>query len=737
MIQKTQKTLDKGKDFEETVYKLLQLQGWRIEKEQLIGHKKVDAYAERFGYFRELIRIVVECKNYEKRLSQRELTNIYANYLPLTDKIDQILLVTRLEITPSAKTYVKKAKKMLHMTYLDLMNSLLNFSSYIQGLISHYLASSVCKYYVKQFCESLSADTFTNSGYAEDVVLDWIDSDEKFPLAITSGYGMGKTTLLKRIAFVLAEKHNDDPTSRIPILIDLNEISTEQSLEGLLGKHFTTKTSVFGYNFDIFMELNRMGRFVVLLDGFDEMQCTISIDTMRFNFRQLNRLIIGNSKVLISGRPTVFLNSEESMEILHGTRTIQNQAKLLPDQPNYQIIRLLPFTSKQIISFIKSYTNYLQKVEYSLYNSERTIEKANDVINSISSNEKLYSLVSRPVQLKMLLTILPAYDSELDSITLTILYADFLDLLMRREIEKQARSTYSIDERYSFSCDLAFWMWKNNNQKFQRFTDIPDYLFSSFIRSDEPLDCIKRELLASCFIESKRFGSYFYPHRSIQEFLVAEKLKKLIEQNDIQFDQDIYITKEITHFFSDIIDEKIYNSIMQKICKYRGMIGNWLIELLLPCIKDPNEILKKKWTMKSPWSRVILVEGFINHQWGRPNDQIISFSEEFLEKPLKQYSLNKDWNNLRLILQLILRSYLGEHMRYKDFSNSNLWEGSSIRELYFNATQQFNLTHYSKPINRTVIIDNILPKEFCCLRSWLHSNNRLYIEWNKFFGNIF
>jgi len=69
------------------------------------------------------------------------------------------------------------------------------------------------------------------------------------------------------------------------------------NLEGLLGKQFTFRSIVNNYNYYLFLALSIRGRFVFILDGFDEMKRTMSWGTLRYNLQQLNQLVSPNSKV--------------------------------------------------------------------------------------------------------------------------------------------------------------------------------------------------------------------------------------------------------------------------------------------------------------------------------------------------------------------------------------------------------------------------------------------------------
>ena len=207
-----------GKSFEEDVRHLLRLQGWHITAEKLLGHKKVDAYAERTAFFGTTERVAIECKDHAGCLTQHDVTAIYANYLPLLEAndIDQIVLVTRKGISPTAEAYSGKTRRFVHVTYLSLLNSLLDLSAYVHGMISQFSSGGLDRYYVPQRCEHASEALIAKTDIAENTVMEWVLSDDFRPIAILAGYGMGKTTLARRLAFLLASEHLQESPQEDP-----------------------------------------------------------------------------------------------------------------------------------------------------------------------------------------------------------------------------------------------------------------------------------------------------------------------------------------------------------------------------------------------------------------------------------------------------------------------------------------------------------------------------------------
>src|SRR5215212_8062346 len=238
-------------DFERDVRELLRLQGWIVTPEKILGYKKVDAYAERSDSLGATQRIAVECKAWETPLSQKHVTAINVNYQPLLEAnlIDTILIVTVLGLAPSATTYVDATRNLRHLTHSQLLNALIDFRVHLQGTIAAYDDDGVSKYYVPQAF-------FEGDTTIEQYLLDWIVSSDCQPVAVLGGYGVGKTTLAKRLAHSLATRCLDDPSARIPVVIPLATIATDQTLEGLLGRQFTSVTLCHNYNFQLFASLN-------------------------------------------------------------------------------------------------------------------------------------------------------------------------------------------------------------------------------------------------------------------------------------------------------------------------------------------------------------------------------------------------------------------------------------------------------------------------------------------------
>jgi len=484
--------------------------------------------------------------------------------------------VTRNGISSTAERYIEDSKSIFHATYFDLQKEVMNFGPYLEALAKEYYEEETANYYVKTLAKNLADGELI---HLKEYVIQWLETEADNPLAVLASYGMGKTTFARMCCAELAQKSTNNSALRIPILLRLGEISSEQSLEGLLGKYFTSIYPIQGYTFHAFMRLVRLGRFVIFLDGFDEMKHTLTWPEFKYNFGQLNRLCAGKSKVVLLGRPTAFLSDEEHRHALHGIRSFGDIEVPEENWPDYLEIEIQQFNKEQVSDFLTRYfstqSEKISKKRAPKYEITRsTLEKI--------SGKQFSDIARRPVQLKMLAEILPHFRGSIDRITSAVLYDEFINLIIERELEKVSRKRFGRDVRRRFVQDVAWWLWIEMGEMSTIQQKIPDSIIQKYSKPRDDLDAVRRDLTAACFLERKYGEALYFPHRSFQEFLVADKIYDLMLSGELNWSVlNEICNPEIIDFLGVLANSQKIAKWTANLYKYTGALPWGLLDIFV------------------------------------------------------------------------------------------------------------------------------------------------------------
>jgi len=132
----------------------------------------------------------------------------------------------------------------------------------------------------------------------------WAAETSPRQIALLGEYGQGKSTIALKFAHDLIEQGGP----RVPVLIELRgkSPSTLQPLE-LLGAW----SAAYRIDAQALLKLVAAGRVLLIFEGFDEMS-EVGDAESRFNhFRALWKFCYPSAKILITGRPNLFLDDDE------------------------------------------------------------------------------------------------------------------------------------------------------------------------------------------------------------------------------------------------------------------------------------------------------------------------------------------------------------------------------------------------------------------------------------------
>lgn len=571
-----------------------------VDKEKEIAGKKVDVYYEELNPVnRGVVRYGVECKYYGKHLDRTDYDRIIATYTSpfRAKKIDYLIIVTDLPPTSGVLESINQDPNVVHKSFDQFMAMLMDFSLYLRSVQSLFENEGLREYYVPIL------DTQGND--IETRVCEWLVSDDPSPLAILAGYGMGKTSFALKIASDLANKFFTDGSARIPIYLKLGDIFNEQGLEGLVCKYFASKYNVPGFSFPLFVEFNRLGHFLIVLDGFDEMKHAMSFSAFRSNLKEFNTLVTNKSKVIILGRPNAFTSEDEKTSLLRGIKNIGDKEISDAEMRRYIDVDVGLFTNSQIRRFIETFVAYSASQEpvrsYSFVTEEFCSRRIKDLCAEVHQE-----LISRPVHARMLVLIALATEDELSSFSTYALYREFFERIMEREVSRPARSKIAAETRLEFVEKLAWERWLDGGDRGFTYADVRSIQFE--VNSEENTrDDITRELIIGSVVEKKGDNYFYFAHRSFQEYLVAEHILKLhwTSKDIIKIDQALapgvidFIVKSgrMDEFFTHLLNELI---------SFSGELSATFINFIVDCHR-PMKFPPSSEGFESPWHALLTI----------------------------------------------------------------------------------------------------------------------------------
>ena len=594
-------TVQKGDALRDRVYALLKAaQKMNCTVEKRLGGKKADVYYEDYDPLHKTHRIAVECKNYNSALNRSQVLSIIFDYEQERSHFDILIIVSKKKPPTDVQTTIEQKGWVRHFTIDEFVSLLVDFSSYLESLKGNF-SDGLEDYYVP---------IRDIGGFdVEEEIEKWSLSTEFEPRAILAGYGMGKTSFAKNLAYKYADSYLSGEGNRIPIYIELNDIFHHQDLEGLLGKYFTSKYVLRNYSFPIFESLNKQGMLFIILDGFDEMKHAMSFSEFQYNIKQFNKLVVPGSKVLILGRPNAFTSEDEESSVLLGIKKAGDREIKSAQMRAWHKIEVGLFDEGQLSDFVTSYMDHLvssvPESEAPFINDEFCKKRKNELLQP-----RFRELISRPVHAKMLISLSVLNDEELSSFSRYQLYDYFIGEFLEREYEKHARKEISSEIRKEFLEKVAWRLWQKGGVHGFTFEDISQ-IDINVEETGKTREGIVRDLVIGSVLERKgSTENYFYfAHRSFQEFLVAKfLLRATLSARSIK-DISEKVNNEVKEFIRESGKSDLFaENVLQVLPIYQGHVTPGFIEMIAEFSKVTDEqITSRELVRKDKISIIVLL----------------------------------------------------------------------------------------------------------------------------------
>jgi predicted NACHT family NTPase len=315
------------------------------------------------------------------------------------------------------------------------------------------------------------------------------------------------------------------------------------------------------FTFAKFQLLNEKGRFLIILDGFDEMADRVLDGLPQEHFEELGTLACKNGKVILSSRTHYFKDPDHVFEVHEDSKAVHNS---IEGRSQFEILFLNAFTEEDIDKYLQDSF----KDEWENYK------------NIIKSTYDLKSLAEVPILLNMIVQILPDMVRENKMINRSEIYQTFTDKWFKRE---QWRRGLHTKERIYFCMQLAMHFYKRQ-ENYVHWKTLPQYIkdyFKDKVDTHTDLDVFEADVRTSNFLIRKEdSGNYFFVHKSFMEFFVAKWFLDNIRNNVVDgLDdlKDFIKSKVIYEFLVEMINKEDIEIVKKDVFKKDKVNFNELI----------------------------------------------------------------------------------------------------------------------------------------------------------------
>lgn len=500
-----------------------QMKGWF----ETLGYRFESYEVWQDDYFEWIIDIPVRRGRYDRILvrgidGEVGLSDIKALRQSVeTQRADEGWLVTARRISRAAREEVEKEENhdLGCYTFDELLDQDADFGGYLDWLESEIQRRGIDHKYVPLACtkEEIDPDTKQRMGVSRyddrdgwiDGYIDlWLDDPAKEHISVLGEFGTGKTWFAFHYASQALKRYREAQQRgverpRLPLIIPLRDYAKAVSVESLFSEFFFRKHEVRSLTYSAFEQLNRMGKLLLIFDGFDEMAARVDRQEMINNFWELAKAVVPGAKVILTCRTEHFPEAREGRALLNA-QLQSSISNLTGETPQFEVLELEKFNDEQIRQVM------------SLQAESTTVEQ-------VMSNPQLLDLARRPVMTELILEALPDIEAG-KPVDMSRVYLYAVRRKMERDI-KEERTFTSMAEKLYFLCELSWEMLSSDRMSlnYREFPDRIRRLFGSVVQEEKDLDHWHYDMMGQTMLIRNADGDYMPAHRSLLEFFVAYK----------------------------------------------------------------------------------------------------------------------------------------------------------------------------------------------------------------------
>ncbi|MEM1256437.1 MAG: NACHT domain-containing protein [Cyanobacteria bacterium P01_H01_bin.21] len=468
-------------------------------------------------------------------------------------------------------------------TFDELLDEDADFSKYLKWLEEDIKSRKVDMDYLPLACRKDELDSLTHrkigvsvyekeDGWIDGYVDQWLDDPAKEHLSILGEFGTGKTWFTLHYAWVALQRYQDAKKRglerpRVPIVVPLRDYAKSVTVESLFSEFFFRKHEILK-KYSVFDRLNRMGKLLLIFDGFDEMAARVDRQAMIDNFWELAKVVTPGAKVILTCRTEHFPDAMEGRKLL-GAELKASLTHKTGEPPQFEVLELEKFSDEQVEQ---------------LLGRKAQIE----TVQKIMKNQQLLDLTRRPVMLDLVLEAMPELEAG-KPVDMARVYLYAVKNKMERDITSQRTFTSLADKLY-FLCELS-WEMLSTEQMSLNYRVFPARLrrmFADRVTEDKDLDHWRYDMTGQTILIRNAEGDYSPAHRSLLEFFVAYKIVASLGTMAIDFIEvaqqqshlDVYLSPQEHTWESYFKRECDEQGALIKISPLKQFKGHATVELL-------------------------------------------------------------------------------------------------------------------------------------------------------------
>jgi WD40 repeat protein len=497
-----------------------QMRGWF----ETLGYRfeKYEIWSD--SYFEWIINIPVRRNRYDRILvrgiaGEMGLGDVMALRQSVeTQRTDEGWLVNARRVSRAARDEVEKEENR-HLgcyTFDELLAADADFSGYLDWLEAEVKRRQIDTKYVPLGCNKEEIDPVSKrqiavsqyleqDGWIDGYIDRWLDDPVKEHISILGEFGTGKTWFALHYAWVTLQRYRDaqkrgTELPRLPLVIPLRDYAKAVSVESLFSEFFFRKHEIPLPGYSAFEQLNRMGKLLLIFDGFDEMAAKVDKQEMINNFWELAKVVVPGAKVILTCRTEHFPEAQEGRALLNAE--LQASTKnLTGETPQFEVLELEKFNDEQIRSCL-------------------SFQAAPATVEMIMGNPQLLDLARRPVMTELILEALPDIEAG-KPVDMARVYLYAVRHKMERDIRSDRTFTNLADKLY-FLCELS-WEMLSTDQMSLNYKFFPSRIRQLFGIEEKDLDHWNYDMMGQTMLIRNADGDYTPAHRSLLEFFIAYK----------------------------------------------------------------------------------------------------------------------------------------------------------------------------------------------------------------------